>query len=303
MKASDVKAQINERIIQALSEGKIPWLKPWTENGPRNLFSGRSYTGLNRLILGLSPYPLPFWATYRQYLAAGLQVLKGEHGHGIIYAGRTVKIDTKINDVGEEVEHAKRICFLKAYVVFNIDQTDYKEQNYKLPNVKENAHLLNCDTVIHDYTDLHKIKITAGDRAAYSPLTDMIAIPNIGKFRTSEDYYAVLFHECIHSTGPRLERFKRTDAQCFGSNTYGLEELVAEIGSAYLAALTGIDSSSVVQNQTAYLQNWISAIKADPDLVMHAAGRSEKAAEFMIGASAPIVTHDVVTDAVAVEVS
>ncbi|MDO9324240.1 MAG: ArdC family protein, partial [Methanoregula sp.] len=87
MKAADVKAQINERIIKALSEGKIPWLKPWTENGPRNLFSSRSYTGLNRLILGLGPYPLPFWATYRQYLAAGLQVQKGEHGTGIIYAG------------------------------------------------------------------------------------------------------------------------------------------------------------------------------------------------------------------------
>ena len=83
MKAADVKAQINERIIKALSEGKIPWLKPWTENGPRNLFSGRAYTGLNRLILGLSPYPLPFWATYRQYLAAGLQVQKGEHGPGL----------------------------------------------------------------------------------------------------------------------------------------------------------------------------------------------------------------------------
>ena len=97
-----------------------------------------------------------------------------------------------------------------------------------------------------------------------------------------------MFHECIHSTGPRLDRFKRTDPVCFGSDTYGREELVAEIGSAYLAALTGIESSAIVQNQAAYLQNWAAAIKADADLVMYAAGRAEKAADFMIGASAPV---------------
>jgi antirestriction protein ArdC len=290
MKAADVKAQINERIIKALSEGKIPWLKPWTENGPRNLFSGRAYTGLNRLILGLSPYPLPFWATYRQYLAAGLQVQKGEHGHGIIYAGRTVKTETKTDKNGKETENKKQIRFLKAFVVFNVAQTDYIEQGYKLPDVKENAHLLGCDAVIHDYTDRHSIKITAGDRAAFLPQMDIITIPDIGQFRTSEHYYATMFHECVHSTGPRLDRFKRTDPVCFGSDTYGREELVAEIGSAYLAALTGIDSSAIVQNQAAYLQNWATAIKADADLVMYAAGRAEKAADFMIGASAPSAT-------------
>ena len=117
---------------------------------------------------------------------------------------------------------------------------------------------------------------------------DIITIPDIGRFKSSEHFYATLFHEFIHSTGPRLDRFKRIDPVCFGSDTYGREELVAEIGSAYLAALTGIDSSAVVQNQTAYLQNWAAAIKADADLVMYAAGRAEKAADFMIGSFAPV---------------
>jgi antirestriction protein ArdC len=292
MKVAEVKAQINERIITSLSEGRIPWLKPWTENSPRNLFSDRQYTGFNRLILGLSPYPLPFWATYRQYIAAGLQVQKGEHGQAIVYAGRTVKIDTEINAVGDEVERAKQIRFLKAFVVFNVEQTNYKEQGYKLPNGKENAHLLGCDTIIRDYTDRHSIRISAGNRAAYNPQTDMITCPVISQFKTSEHFYATMFHECIHSTGPRLDRFKRTDPVCFGSDTYGREELVAEIGSAYLAALTGIDSSAVVTNQAAYLQNWVTAIKADADLVMYAAGRAEKAADFMIGISAPGVAQD-----------
>jgi antirestriction protein ArdC len=287
MKAADVKAQINERNIRALAEGKIPWLKPWTENGPRNLFSGRAYTGLNRLILGLSPNSLPFWATYRQYLAAGLQVQRGEHGFGIIYAGRTVKTETATDENGEETENKKQIRFLKAFVVFNIAQTDYQTKGYKLPELKENPHLLGCDAVIHDYTGREKIIVTAGDRAAYSPGTDAITCPAIGRFRTSEHYYATMFHECIHSTGPRLNRFRRTDPVCFGSDTYGREELVAEIGSAYLAALTGIDSSAIVRNQAAYLQNWAAAIKADADLVMYAAGRAEKAADFMIGAPAP----------------
>ncbi|MFA5269928.1 MAG: ArdC-like ssDNA-binding domain-containing protein, partial [Methanoregula sp.] len=253
MKAADVKTQINERIIKALSEGKIPWLKPWTENGPRNLFSGRAYTGLNRLILGLSSYPLPFWATYRQYLAAGLQVQFGEHGTGIIYAGRTVKTDTKTDENGKETESRKQIRFLKAFVVFNIAQTDYQEKGYQLPDLKDNPHLLGCDAVIQDYAGRESIRIAAGDRAAYSPQMDIITCPDIRQFRTSEHYYATMFHECIHSTGPRLDRFKKADPVCFGSDTYGREELVAEIGSAYLAALTGIDSSAIVQNQAAYL--------------------------------------------------
>ena len=299
MKAADVKFLINERIVKSLSAGKIPWLKPWTENSPRNLFSGREYTGLNRLILGLSPYPLPFWATYRQYLAAGLQVMKGEHGQGIVYAGRTVKIDTETNEGGEPEEHSKHIRFLKAFVVFNVSQTDYTEKGYKLPDIKENPPLLGCDAVIRDYTDRHNIRITAGDRAAYSPQTDMITCPDISRFTTSEHYYATMFHECVHSTGPRLDRFKRTDPVCFGSDCYGREELIAEIGGAYLAALTGIDTTAIVLNQTAYLRNWIEAIKADADLVMYAAGRAEKAADFMIGESTPVVAPDVGTDAVA----
>ena len=172
-----------------------------------------------------------------------------------------------------------------------------KEKGYKLPDLKENPHLLGCDAVIQDYTGRHSIRITEGNRAAYSPQMDIITCPEIGQFRTSEHYYATMFHECIHSTGPRLDRFNRTDPVCFGSDTYGREELVAEIGSAYLAALTGIDSSAVIQNQAAYLQNWATAIKADADLVMYAAGRAEKAADFMIGAPAPVPTGATGTDA------
>ena len=180
--------------------------------------------------------------------------------------------------------------------MFNVAQTDYIEQGYKLPDVKENLHLLGCDAVIHEYTERHTIKITTGERAAFLPQMDIITCPDIGQFRTSEHYYATMFHECVHSTGPRLERFKRTDPVCFGSDTYGREELVAEIGSAYLAALTGIDSSAVVQNQAAYLQNWATAIKADADLVIYAAGRAEKAADFMIGVSAPVPASATGTD-------
>jgi antirestriction protein ArdC len=198
-----------------------------------------------------------------------------------------VKTDTKTDENGKETENKKQIRFLKAFVVFNVSQTDYKEKGYKLPDQKENPHLLGCDTIIQDYTGRESIRITEGNRAAYSPQIDIITCPEIGQFRTSEHYYATMFHECIHSTGPRLDRFKRTDPVCFGSDTYGREELLAEIGSAYLAALTGIDSSAIIQNQAAYLQNWAKAIKADADLGMYAAGRAEKAADFMVGASAP----------------
>ncbi len=283
MKAVEVKAQINARIIAMLDQGEIPWSRPWLASGPRNLFSGRGYTGLNRFILALAPFSLPFWATYRQYQVAGLQVQRGETGTGIIYAGRTVKTEEKVTTEGERKEDKKVLRFLKAFTVFNVAQTDYKEKGFSLPEVRDNQELLECEAVVQEYTDREQIMITNGDRAAYSPRDDSIIIPELCQFRTSEHYYATLFHESVHSTGPRLKRFQRTDPVCFGSDTYGREELVAEIGGAYLAALTGIDSEAITRNQTAYLQNWSAAIKADKDMLLYAAGRAEKAVDFITG--------------------
>ena len=231
-----------------------------------------------------SLYPLPFWATYRQYLAAGLQVQKGEHGTGIIYAGRTVKTDTKTDENGEEKESKKQIRFLKAFVVFNVAQTDYKEKGYKLPDLKENPHLLGCDAVIQDYTGRDSIRITEG--------TGRI-LPSNGYHHLPGDRPVQNIRALLRYNVPRVHSFNLSPAQPVQSDRsgllrvrtrYGREELVAEIGSAYLAALTGIDSSAIVQNQAAYLQNWTTAIKADADLVMYAVGRAEKAADFMIGA-------------------
>ena len=114
MKAADVTAKINERMIQALTQGEIPWVKPWTVNGPRNLFSGRPYTGINRVGLALTRRALPFWATYRQYLAAGLQVRKGEHGEGIIYASRGVRTE---KEEGTTEEKKRTFCIFKAFAM------------------------------------------------------------------------------------------------------------------------------------------------------------------------------------------
>jgi antirestriction protein ArdC len=286
MKAADVKAQINERIIKALSEGKIPWLKPWTENGPRNLFSGRAYTGLNRLILGLSSYSLPFWATYRQYHAAGLQVQFGEHGTGIIYAGRTVKTDTKTDENGKETESRKQIRFLKAFVVFNIAQTDYKERGYQLPDVKENAHVLGCDTIIQEYTGRHSIRITEGNRAAYSPQMDIITCPEIGQFRTPSTIMRRCSMSAFTQPGPGW-----TGSSVPIRSASGPTPTDARNWSPRSGVHTWQRSAGSIQRRLSeisrYLQNWAKAIKADADLVMYAAGRAEKAADFMLGENAP----------------
>jgi len=280
MKAADVTAKINERMIQALTQGEIPWVKPWTVNGPRNLFSGRPYTGINRVGLALTRRSLPFWATYRQYLAAGLQVRKGEHGEGIIYVSRGIKTE---KEEGSTEEKKRSFSIFKAFVVFNVEQTDYEEKGFTLPEVThEIQRIPACEDLITDYTEREGIMIATGDHAAYIPTSDSIVCPDARLFRSKEHRYAVLYHECIHSTGPRLGRFNRADPVKFGSGTYGREELVAEIGSAYLAALTGIDSKCVIENQTAYLQNWAKAIQADDGMIMYAAGKAEKAADFII---------------------
>ena len=168
-------------------------------------------------------------------------------------------------------------------MVFNVEQTDYEEKGFTLPEVThEIQRIPACEDLITDYTEREGIMIATGDHAAYIPTSDSIVCPDARLFRSKEHRYAVLYHECIHSTGPRLGRFNRADPVKFGSGTYGREELVAEIGSAYLAALTGIDSKCVIENQTAYLQNWAKAIQADDGMIMYAAGKAEKAADFII---------------------
>ena len=130
--------------------------------------------------------------------------MKDQHGQSVIFAGLTVKIETETNEVGEEEEGMQGTSGSSKPLSSQTSVRLIKEKEYKLPDVKENPHVIGCDAAIHDYTYRHTITITAGDRAAYSPQTDMFTCPYINRLTTSEHFYGTMFHECIDGTGPRL---------------------------------------------------------------------------------------------------
>lgn len=269
---------ITQEFLKVLESGKeIPWRKPWKLFGHQNLFSGTHYRGFNRLMTSISPFSTPYWGTFKQISTAGGSVKEGEHGTIVCYYN---KIDKK-DDEGE-IEDS--YWLLKYYRIFNLEQTEGIEipKIELYPTVKNEV----IDKDIREYATRTKLEIREklSDRAYYSPSNDDVVVPAIGQFTKMEEFYSTYLHEIIHSTGhwDRLGRFQKGDINIFGSDSYGKEELVAELGSAFLRGYYGILIDSQ-ENSAGYLQGWIKAIQGDNNLIIHAAGAAQKAYDYFFG--------------------
>ena len=283
----DVYGIVTEKIISMLENGIVPWRRPWTSTGlPRNLVSKKPYRGVNVFLLSASKYVSPFWLTYRQANELGGHVRKDEESTLIVY--------WKVDDAEQRTEHlaaeepegkTRRRFLLRYYRVFNVEQSELPQAVIdKLPKIETYQHdpIEAAEKIIAGMPNAPEIQY-AGSKAFYSSITDRITLPPRELFVSAEEFYATALHETVHSTGSqkRLARGSILEAAPFGSATYSREEMVAELGAAYLCAEAGI-SNAVVENQAAYVAGWLKKLRDDRKLLIHAAAQAQHAADYIL---------------------
>lgn len=275
----DVYQIVTDRIIELLEAGTVPWQKPWTDAGmPANLLSKRPYRGVNFWLLLSLNYERNLFLTWDQLKKIGGSVNQGEHGHVVIYWKKPVK-----REGASEDERDEKPPILRYYKVFNIAQCRDLPENVVGPiERKEHDPLLECEAVIGGMPQCPVIKHKQPE-AFYHIGEDYINMPKKKSFKTIEGYYATLFHELVHSTGSekRLNRKTVTEMSEFGSEKYSIEELVAELGSAYLSSFTGILPQSI-ENTVAYIHGWLSKLKDDKRFIVQASGQAQRAVDYIL---------------------
>lgn len=282
----DVYQEITDRIIAHLEAGQLPpWRQPIQRAGgdpfPKNLATGKSYRGVNIWMLGLTAWAMGYesqhWLTFNQAKALGGQVRKGEKGSLVTFWKQYEKTD-------KATDEKTVLPVLRHYVVFNVEQID----GVAAPDIlqvdpADFSPLAEADKILAGYAGAPPIE-HKGSRAAYLPKADKIVIAQPARFESPEAYYTTLFHELTHSTGhsSRLGRGIDEVLAPFGSPDYSKEELVAEMGAAFLAAVAGI-SPPTIEQSAAYLQGWLREFKNDKKLIVQAAGQAQKAADHILG--------------------
>ena len=275
---SKVHDIVLEKILQQMEKGKIPWVKGWGNNPPINYVTRKPYTGINILLLSKGGEYL----TFNQIQKFKGKIKKGAKAEIVVFFKPYTKIvEEKDPETGEIIEKEKELLVLRYYHVFHISDTEGIPS--KLKKIEHNP-IEEAEKIIKGYKDAPKIIHDDPDKAYYNPAEDLINIPDKGLFHDIHQYYSTLFHEIIHSTGHpnRLGRFKENEKHIFGSETYSLEELVAEIGAAILCEHAGI-TEVTIKNSTAYIQAWLKQLQNNKSWIFTAAGGAQKAVDYVLG--------------------
>lgn len=268
--------RITERIVSLLEQGTVPWHKPWTvKTGlPRNLISKKPYRGINVFLLMAMSYESPHWLTFRQAIQLGGNVKKGEKSCPVVFWKR-------MKDEDEESGELKKAPLLRLYHVFNTAQCEGLKdapaadngsiESAKPPEIA--ANMPEPPIIKHGMA-----------KAFYSPSDDTVGMPAREHFDGEDGYYATLFHELVHATGheTRLNRASIAERSGYGSDPYCKEELVAELGSAFLCGYADIVERTI-DNSAAYLEGWLKQFQNDRTLIVSAAAQAQKAADFILG--------------------
>ena len=282
----DIYTRITGKIIASLEAGVRPWIKPWSgENAAGRItrplrHNGIPYSGINILLLWASSveqgFDSPSWMTFRQALELNAHVRKGEKGSLVVYANSITK--TEQNDAGEDVE--RDIHFMKGFTVFNCCQIEgLPEHYYAKPEPKFTA----VERIEHAEAFFAATKADIryrGGQAYYAQGADYIQMPPIESFRDAESFYATLGHECVHwvKHPSRLDRdFGR---KSWGDEGYAAEELVAELGAAFLCADLEL-TPEVRDDHASYLASWLEVLKNESRAIFTAAAHAQRAVDFL----------------------
>ncbi len=273
-KRMDIYQAVTDRIIAELENNVIPWRKPWQGSALAvSHTTGKPYSLLNQMLLGQAGE----WLTFAQVRAEGGYIRKGEKSRIVVFWKWIDKED-------EETGETTQIPFLRYYNVFHLSQCEgikakYAQELTETANADETA-----EKIIADYVQREGVQMVneQGNAAYYQPATDKIVLPLMAQFAETAEYYSTAFHEMVHSTGHE-KRLNRLDAPAhFGSEDYSREELTAEIGSAALVNHCGLETRNSFKNSTAYIQNWLQVLKNDKRFIVSAAGKAEKAVNYIL---------------------
>ena len=281
----DIHQQVTDTIICQLEKGTIPWQQTWVNKGstfsmPKNEVTGNKYRGINIVLLWSAcqdkNYNTQEWASFKQWQSKNEAVRKGEKGTYIVYA------DTFEKEVEGEI---KKIPFLKSSVVFNRAQlaSFNPEEEVSTPVIETD---IDRNARMDDFIENTFAQIKHRDGGAcYVPSSDQIYMPkpssfiDVGNCTASENYYSTLLHELTHWTGhkSRMDRFNKTG---FGKDSYAQEELIAELGAAFLSTEFGITTPEK-ENHAGYIAGWLKVLKNDKHFIVSAASEASKAVEYM----------------------
>src|SRR3981081_4572696 len=279
----DLYAEVSARIVAELEAGAAPWVKPWSAspgaNTPCNAVSNRPYSGCNVVLLWMAQtdgYRTPRFLTFKQALEFGGNVRKGERGTKVYF----VKQLQGREHGGEDNSPTRLIPMMREYTVFNVDQCESlpdsiisgKPMRVRNPNTREEL----ADAFLHSSgADIRE----GHGEAYYVPSRDFISMPAFAGFKGADHFYNVAFHELTHWTGHKA-RLDRDLKNRFGSRNYAAEELIAELGAAFLCAEFGFDGD--VRN-AGYIGPWIELLKADKRAFFTACSQASKAADYLRG--------------------
>lgn len=282
---------VSGRILKQLDEGVIPWHAPWIGYGelaPRSHLTGEVYSFLNQILLGRPGEYVTFGGT----IAEGGRIKKGAKAKAVYFWS----IPKNDEDEEEDEEDAKRLKkrppMMRKFNVFHLDDTEGLEPKTAVEKELRNNEGVDVDERAeevwrkycereHLNFDVDKLSATA----VYSPMLDRILVPSRKQFKSEAEYYSILFHELVHSTGHENRLKRNTFGYGTDEKARAKEELVAEIGASVLCKYVGVDSEGQFQNNVAYIEHWKSFIEEEKGAFIYAACRAQKAVEFIIGKS------------------
>lgn len=283
---------VTARIVAELEAGRIPWVQPWDAavcgtGIPCNAATQRPYSGVNILVLWgaviTGGYPTQGWLTFRQALAAGGAVRRGERGTSIVYADCFTPESEKVRAV-EAGEDARQIAFLKHFTVFNVAQIDGLPETMTTgtpPLPPRETHVVAEGLIEASGADFR----IGGAHAFCNPSDDYVQVPPQPAFRTQIDYYRTCLHELGHWTG-HPARLGRDQRGGYGTPAYAREELVAELASAFLCASLGIVPTV---RHADYIGSWLTVLRGDNRAIFRAASAASKAADYLRGFADPAI--------------
>ena len=280
---ANVYEMVTERIIAELEKGIIPWEKPWTgvRNGAFNRITKRPYSLINQMLL----LHRGEYATYKQWSDLGGHVRKGEKSEIVVFWKILEQVETN-EETGEK--EIKKIPLLRYYNVFHISQVDGVEPLAPEQLNNEVEPITEADKIITDYINREHLNFIEckSNQAYYSPAADTVKVPLKEQYTFINEYYSTTYHELIHSTGHknRLNRLQTGAIAAFGSEEYSKEELVAEIGSATIMNMLGIETTKTFRNSAAYIQNWLQVLRNDNKFIVSASSKAEKAVNYILAA-------------------